>query len=134
MDKKNPREISPTEVTFDLVGGKYKGAILWYIHKHHVMRFSEIVRHLPACNVKMVTQQLRAMEQDNLLCRTVYPEVPPRVEYSLTRLGESLFPVIQVAHQWGIAYVRNLPEEQAPITEKMRKVYETEIPAEGPVK
>ena len=80
MDKRNLREISPTEVTFDLVGGKYKGAILWYIHKHHVMRFSEIVRHLPACNAKMVTQQLRAMEQDNLLCRTVYPEVPPRVE------------------------------------------------------
>ena len=122
MKFENPREISPVEVVFSLIGGKYKGAILWYLAQKGPLRFSELAKELPI-NPKMLTQQLRAMEVNKLVRRTVYPEVPPRVEYQLTKVGESLFPVVQMAHEWAIDYVLSLPEEQAPITDKMRPPY-----------
>jgi len=122
MKFKNPREVSPVEVVFSLIGGKYKGAILWYLAKKGPLRFSELAKDL-SVNPKMLTQQLRTMEMDELVLRTVYPEVPPRVEYRLTKMGESLFPVVQAAHVWAIDYVLSLPEDQAPITDKMRPPY-----------
>ena len=124
MKIKNPREVSPVEVVFSLIGGKYKGAILWYLAKKGALRFGELSRYLSQANPKMLTQQLRSMEEDGLVTRTIYPEVPPRVEYRLTQLGESLFPVVQTAHLWGIDYVRSLPEDEAPITSKARKCYQ----------
>lgn len=124
MKTQNPRELSPVEVCFRLVGGKYKGAILWYLARKGPLRFSELVKCLPQINPKMLTQQLRTMELDGIVSRTVYPEVPLRVEYAMTAFGASLFPVIQVAHQWGLNYVRGLPEDQAPRTPKSRPCYE----------
>ena len=124
MKIRNPREVSPVEVVFSLIGGKYKGAILWYLAKKGALRFGELSRYLSQANPKMLTQQLRSMEEDGLVIRTIYPEVPPRVTYRLTQLGESLFPVVQAAHLWAIDYVRSLPEDEAPVTSKARKCYQ----------
>ena len=79
------------------------------------MRFSELRRSLPGVTEKMLTQQLRELEADNLLTRTVYAEVPPRVEYSLTDLGKSLWPVMNNIAQWGISV---MPTVQAKVTTK----------------
>ena len=123
MKKNNPREISPVEVFFNLVGGKYKGAIVWYLHEYGTMRYNELIRCLPSPNPKTLTHQLREMEANGIVIRKVYPEVPPRVEYCLTDLGNSIFPVIQETHLWAVRYVNTLPEKDAPITDKMRKCY-----------
>ena len=123
MNRKNPREISPVEVYFDLIGGKYKATIIWYLAQKQPRRFGEIARCLPKNSPKALTNQLRTMENDGLIQRTVYPEVPPRVEYSLTPLGYSLYPSIQRAPLWAIDYVNSLPDHIAPITPQARKVY-----------
>ena len=108
MKYTNPMEASPTEVFFNLVGGKYK------------------VKCLPRVNPKTLTQQLRSMERDGLLVRTVYPEVPPRVEYSLTELGAEIFPLVREIHLWAVDYVRGLPKEKAPVTDRIRVCYRKE--------
>ena len=64
------------------------------------MRFKALERIVPGVSQKMLTQQLKEMERDGLLTKTIYPEVPPRVEYSLTPRGESLFPILQTMHEW----------------------------------
>jgi DNA-binding HxlR family transcriptional regulator len=86
----------------ELIGGRWKTLILFNLQKKP-MRFSELRRSLPGVTEKMLTQQLRELEADNLLTRTVYAEVPPRVEYSLTDLGKSLWPVMNNIAQWGIS-------------------------------
>ena len=124
MAHKNPREISPIEVYFGLVGGKYKATIIWYLAQKENQRFGEISKRLPKNSSKSLANQLRAMETDGLIIRTVYPEIPPRVEYSLTPLGYSLYPSIQQAHMWAINYVNSLPNTIAPITSAAREIYE----------
>ena len=65
-------------------------------------RFGELRRLIPGATQKMLTQQLKELERDGLLIRTVYPEVPPRVEYTLTDLGNSAFPILEMMHSWGV--------------------------------
>ena len=91
----------PVEVTIDIVGGKWKCLILWHLHEGK-MRFKELERIVPGVSQKMLTQQLKEMEKDELLVKTVYPEVPPRVEYELTLRGRSLFPLLQAMHDWAV--------------------------------
>ena len=91
----------PVEVTIDIVGGKWKCLILWHLHEGK-MRFKELERIVPGVSQKMLTQQLKEMEKDELLAKTVYPEVPPRVEYELTLRGRSLFPLLQAMHDWAV--------------------------------
>ena len=98
----------PVEITLDVIGGKWKSLILWHL-KHKVLRFSELQRRLPRITQKMLTQQLRDLEQDGLVYRQVYPEVPPRVEYSLTDLGHSVVPILDQMYQWGRNF---LPQNQ----------------------
>ena len=125
MKYKNPREVPPVEVFFSFVGGRLKGAIIWYLAQEpgRSMRFSELAKCLPKTNPKLLTQQLRTMEQDGLIKRTAYSEMPPRVEYSLTETGLSTYPVLQGAHLWAINYVKGLSPEEAPVTEDARPVY-----------
>ncbi len=123
MRYENPREISPVEVFFSLVGGRLRGTIIWYLAQGSAMRYSELAKCLPKANPKLLTQQLRVMEQDGLIRRTAYSEIPPRVEYSLTDLGRSTYPVLQSAHLWAIDYVKSLSLEEAPITDDMRPMY-----------
>ena len=94
----------PVETTLDLIGGKYKSLILWHL-VNHPLRFSELKRRSPAATPKMLTQQLRELEADELIHREVYPVVPPKVEYSLTELGQSIVPLLRSMYDWGDYYL-----------------------------
>lgn len=94
------------EVTLDLIAGKWKALILCHLALG-TMRFSMLKRTFPSITQKMLTQQLRELEMDGLLNRTVYAEVPPKVEYTLTPFGESLLPVIRIMSEWGKNYLEN---------------------------
>ena len=98
-------ETCPVEATLDLIGGKYKALILWHLSEN-TLRFSELSKRVTA-TPKMLTQQLRELENDNLVHREVYPVIPPRVEYSLTELGKSLMPILVAMRDWGAGYLRN---------------------------
>jgi DNA-binding HxlR family transcriptional regulator len=93
----------PAEETLDLIEGRWKVLILWYLFPG-IKRFSELRRHLGGITQKILTQQLRQMERDGLIQRKVYAEVPPKVEYSLTPLGKSLRPVVSAMCKWGEKY------------------------------
>lgn len=84
-------------------GGKRKMPILWRI-KDRVWRYGELKRSLGRITHKMLTQHLRELEADGLLTRTVYPEVPPRVEYAITKLGRTAVPAIDTLRDWGARY------------------------------
>lgn len=90
----------PVETTINLIGGKYKSLILWKLCGG-AMRFSNLRREVPNATAKMLTQQLRELENDGLINRKVYPVVPPKVEYSLSELGLSIKPVLQAMYDWG---------------------------------
>lgn len=94
----------PVEATIQLIGGKYKAVILWHLIKEK-KRFGELKRLLPRATEKMLTQQLRDLERDGLIIRTVYPVVPPKVEYSLSELGRSIIPVLDAMCNWGTDYL-----------------------------
>ena len=90
------------EATLSLIDGKWKGVVLYHLLEG-TLRFGEIRRRLPSCTQRMLTNQLRELEADGLIVRTVYPEVPPKVEYSLSARGRSLEPVIAALKTWGDA-------------------------------
>lgn len=94
----------PVNYTIGLIGGRWKTLILYNLSTG-TKRFSELRKLLPGVTEKMLTQQLRELEKDNLITRKVYLEVPPRVEYSLSELGKSLKPVMQNIAQWGINHL-----------------------------
>lgn len=97
----------PVEATVHLIGGKYKAVILWNL-KDQVLRYSELHKLVPKATPKMLTQQLRELENDNLINRKVYPVVPPKTEYSLTDFGKSLIPVLDAMCNWGRNYLDGL--------------------------
>lgn len=88
------------QTTLKVLGGKWKILILWHL-KDESRRFSQLKRSIPEITEKMLMQQLRELEKDGIVCRNVYPEVPPKVEYSFTDYGLSLIPVLQVLCRWG---------------------------------
>lgn len=96
----------PVEATIRLIGGKYKAVILWHL-MGNTLRYSELHKRLPKATDKMLAQQLRELEKDGLLNRTVYPVVPPKTEYSLTEFGNSLAPILDAMCNWGRDYLEN---------------------------
>lgn len=92
------------ELTLQVIGGKWKPIIIYRLGEDGTLRFSEMKRAIPNITQKMLTQQLRELEADGVVNRKVYPQVPPKVEYSLTTLGESIMPVIRSLCQWGERY------------------------------
>lgn len=94
----------PVDATIQLIGGKYKAVILWHLIEEK-KRFSELKRLIPRATEKMLAQQLRDLENDGLIVRTVYPVVPPKVEYSLSEFGRSLVPVLDSMCRWGTDYL-----------------------------
>ena len=98
--EKNINVNCPVATTLHLIGGKYKALLLWHL-SGRVLRFNQLRQLVPEATPKMLTQQLRELEQDGLINRKVYPVVPPKVEYSLTALGESLFPILKAMYEWG---------------------------------
>ncbi|NRD74743.1 helix-turn-helix transcriptional regulator [Shewanella sp. VB17] len=97
----------PVEATLEIIGGKWKGAILYHLlSKTH--RFNELRRLMPNITQRMLTKQLRELEAHDLILRTIYPEVPPKVEYSMTTYGKTLLPVINALHTWGTLHLKQL--------------------------
>lgn len=94
----------PVEATLSVIGGKWKVVILWRLVSG-TKRFNELQRSISNITRKMLTEQLRDMEKDNLIVRTVYPEVPPKVEYSLSNYGRTFIPVMQAMAQWGLVHL-----------------------------
>lgn len=92
------------ELALQVIGGKWKPVILYHLAEDGALRFSELRRIMPTITQKMLTQQLRELEADGLVHREVYPQVPPKVEYSLTEFGKSVFPVLEQLCQWGRAF------------------------------
>jgi DNA-binding HxlR family transcriptional regulator len=90
----------PVEITAGIIGGKWKPLILFYL-QDQTRRFGEIQKLLPGVTKKMLTQRLRELERDGIVHRKVFAQVPPRVEYSLTRHGQSLRPILELMSGWG---------------------------------
>lgn len=85
---------------FQCIGGKYKGRILWYLYEQKVLRYGELKRTVKGITTKMLTQTLRELEEDGLVHRKVFLEVPPKVEYSLTVSGLEIIPSINSLREW----------------------------------
>lgn len=89
------------EITLNAIGGKWKPLILYYLIENGTKRFGEIKSFINHTSHKTLTNQLRELEDDNLVSRTVYPAVPPKVEYSITEKGMSLYPILEAMCEWG---------------------------------
>jgi DNA-binding HxlR family transcriptional regulator len=103
------------DAAMDVVAGKWKSLILWELHNHGTRRFGELRRGLPGVSEKMLIQQLREMEADDLVRREVYREVPPKVEYSLTEHGMSLNAALGPLGAWGVARIKRIDAEMVSI-------------------
>ena len=93
--------ICPIQTVFGILGGKWKHRILLELHPGP-MRYNQLAASIGTISYKVLTQQLRELEEDGLVCRKVYPEVPPRVEYALTEMGKSIFVVFREMRRWGL--------------------------------
>jgi len=97
--KQYKKAYCPVDFAFQRVGGKYKGRILWYL-KDSILRYGELKRIVEGISPKMLTQALKELEDDGLVTRKVYTEVPPRVEYTITTTGSELIPAIDSMRIW----------------------------------
>lgn len=95
----------PLEVTMEIIGGKYKGVIIGHL-MGKTLRYSELQRLIPHSTPKMLIQQLKELESDGIIKRKLYPVVPPKTEYSLTKRGELLIPAIIELNKWGMNYLK----------------------------
>ena len=103
MKTKDELPACPVATTVQLIGSKWKLLILRNLLQRP-WRFNELRKNLEGISQKVLTDSLRSMEDDGIITRTVYPDVPPRVEYALSELGESMRPIIKAMEQWGITY------------------------------
>ena len=123
--KPNKNNLNPTAcaVTFCMtqIGGKWKPIILFRVSKG-INRFTMLLKEIDGINRQMLSKQLKELEKSGILERKVFPEIPPRVEYSLTTLGKSLLPVVQSMNRWGVRHkkkkvVEALNTNQLPLFE-----------------
>ncbi len=106
------------DAAMDVIAGKWKSLILWELHHHGIRRFAQLRRGLPGVSEKMLVQHLREMEEDGLVHREVYREVPPKVEYSLTEHGVSLNAALESLGDWGTERIRRLGAERIQLRER----------------
>ena len=97
----------PFIYTMSLIGGKWKMQILFWLWKSEIMRYSELKRSLEGITHKMLSNQLKELENDRLIIRTEYPQVPPKVEYKLSERGKTLMPVLHSVCHWGIDHMED---------------------------
>ncbi|MFT8344359.1 MAG: helix-turn-helix domain-containing protein [Clostridium beijerinckii] len=95
------------ELTIDIIGGKWKPLIIHHIGNSGVIRFGELKRKIPNINERVLSRQLRELEEHELISRKVYDEVPPKVEYSITEIGKTLTPILNELGEWGKKYNEN---------------------------
>jgi len=110
MDSRSSDTNCPVSITLELIGGKYKSLILWHLIDA-TLRYGEIRKIIPQATPKMLTQQLRELEEAKLVIRTVYPIVPPKVEYKLSDLGMSIKPILEAMYAWGADYLAKSGKE-----------------------
>ena len=101
---------NPVEFALDRIGGAWKMPILWRL-KDRVMRYNELKKDIPHISHKMLTTQLRELETEGFITRTVYPVVPPKVEYGLTERGRQAIPVVEVIRNYGLALMEEFGAE-----------------------
>lgn len=89
-----------TEAAFRMLEGRWKIVIIFHLFARGVLRFSELERAIPRVSQKMLIQQLRELERDGIVDRTVYPQVPPKVEYALTKWGQAMCPALDELLEW----------------------------------
>lgn len=99
------------EATLDVIGGKWKGIILGHL-MHETLRYSDIKRLMPKITARTLTRQLRELERDGIIHRTVYPQVPPKVEYSVTKLGKTLDSIARLLSEWGEEHIQTVLENR----------------------
>ncbi|MCT2346073.1 winged helix-turn-helix transcriptional regulator [Niallia taxi] len=105
------------ELTLGIIGGKWKMLILWHLGKEGTKRFGELKALMPGITQRMLVNQLRELEEDLIVKRVVYPVVPPKVEYSLTKEGESLMPILDSMYNWGKNYIETVLDSPPEIRE-----------------
>lgn len=98
-------EICPMVFIQDMISGKWKMLILWYL-SYQTLRFSDLQRKLPNVSQKVLSRQLKSLEEDRLIHKKIYPVIPPKVEYSLTTLGEKVIPILETMHKFGTDYLQ----------------------------
>ncbi|GIQ69080.1 HxlR family transcriptional regulator [Xylanibacillus composti] len=106
------------KASLDIIMGKWKPIILLHLLHGGTKRFGELQRLLPDITQKMLTTQLRELEQQDIIKRKVYAEVPPKVEYSITEYGRSLYNVLQEMYEWGTAHLEHMTQKKMNIAEK----------------
>lgn len=94
----------PVELTLNVIGGKWKGLILWHL-RNGVQRYGALKKLVPGITHKMLSQSLRELEKDGIVERKVYQVIPPMVEYKLTEAGEQLNPILTSMQKWGLAFL-----------------------------
>ena len=109
MAKSKKAVCCPVESTLRVIEGRWKVLAIHHLLEG-VKRFNELNRLLVGVSPRTLTKQLRELERDGIIRRKVYPEIPPRVEYSITPLGKSLEPILQAMDEWGKAYAHRVPE------------------------
>jgi DNA-binding HxlR family transcriptional regulator len=108
MQEEKPNFNCPVEATLSLISGKYKPLILWHLIKQP-LHYMELQRLIPTATSKMLSQQLRDLQQSGMVAREVIPEKPPKTIYSLTPFGKSIIPVLEAMCNWGTDYLDRLP-------------------------
>ncbi|WP_067618648.1 winged helix-turn-helix transcriptional regulator [Alicyclobacillus acidiphilus] len=101
MDRSTSADECLVSSTLDIISGKWKMVILFHLMSEPNLRFTELMRRIPGITQRVLTKQLRELEQDDIIARTIYPEIPPRVEYAMTEYGQTLRPILEMMHHWG---------------------------------
>ncbi|MBF7017836.1 winged helix-turn-helix transcriptional regulator [Staphylococcus durrellii] len=104
------------EATIDVLGGKWKPVVLCHLKDNGTMRTSELKRAIPSITQKMLTQQLRELEEDSIIERIVYQQVPPKVEYKLSDYGQTLSEILSSLCQWGEFHIAKMHDEGRPVS------------------
>lgn len=93
--------ICPVKFTMEILSGKWKILILWYIHDNEVIRYGELKKSIPDISHKMLSKQLTSLENDSIINKKIYNQIPPKVEYSLSKIGEDLIPILCLMYDFG---------------------------------
>ncbi|GIP21091.1 helix-turn-helix domain-containing protein [Paenibacillus sp. J22TS3] len=115
--EKNPAQCQFV-VALDSIVGKWKPIILYHLLQGEPLRFNELRRLLPDITQRMLTLHLRELEEEGIVSRVIYPQIPPKVEYSITEYGKSLSPILESLHQWGVAHVKRKQLQKASSEQK----------------
>jgi len=99
--------------TLDMIVGKWKIAIMLHLLHYGTMRFNELQKVMPSVTKKVLTSHLRELEEEGIILRVTYPQVPPKVEYSMTKYGESLQMVLDMMHDWGVSHLERKQQQQS---------------------